>query len=438
MKPLPRRTLLRGLLGGVATAIALPPLEAMLGANGDALADGTALPTRFGVWFWGNGTRPEHWVPATAGAGWSPSATLTPLADLVPHVSVVTGAEIKTATHPHHSGMTGVMTGRRYQQLGTTRDTIVTTFAAPSVDQVAADTIGGATPFRSLELGITRFRGTDEGTTFQHLSHNGPNAPNPSEYDPGALYRRLFTTESDPRRDLVRRSVLDAVTGEVGRLKGQLGAADRARLDQHLTSIRTLEQRLGAAAGACAFIDAPGSYPDVGGREQIAEKNAIFSELLALALACDLTRVFTVQFSTCGSGVVFAQVGASDGMHSMCHFEAMPQPTVQASVVYTMEQLAAFLRVLRDTPEGDGSVLDHCSILCTSELSDGYTHSNAEYPLLVAGHGGGRLRGGVHLRAPGANVSHTVLTALRGAGVPAASFGEADGYVTSTHTELEA
>jgi hypothetical protein len=435
---LDRRTLLRGMLGGAAVSVALPPLEMMLNQHGEALADGTPLPDRFGLWFWGNGVRPEHWIPATTGPNWTPSTELAPLADLVPQVSVVSGCKVRTSTYPHHGGMTGVLSGQHYHQLGTTRDTIVTTFARQSVDQDAADWFEGRTAFRSLEVGVTRFRGTDEGTTFEHLSHNGPNNPNPSEYDPIAFYRRIFGAVSDPRHDLVRMSVLDAVRGQATRLQSRLGVRDQARLEQHLDSIRALELRLATSRGACAALDEPVPVVEPPGLEPIAEKNALMSSLLTLALACDLTRVFSVQFSTCGSGVVFWQVGATDGMHSTCHVEALPQPIVHAGTTFTMEQLAVFLRGLRDTEEGAGNLLQHSSILCTTELTIGWNHSVDDHPILIAGHGNGRLRGGVHYRSTTLeNTSSAVLTALRGAGVRADGWGVDAGFTGTSLSALE-
>lgn len=437
---LSRRTLLRGMLKGAAVSLALPPLEAMLNLHGDALADGTPLPTRFGVWFWGNGVRPERWVPEGTGAGWTPSEELAPLAGLRDYVSVVSGCEIKTGTHPHHSGMTGIMTGAPLYQVGTVRDTIVSTFATQSIDQLAADWYEGATPFRSLELGITHFRGTDEGTTFQHLSHNGPNNPNPAEYSPRELYARLFGADFQPQVNLARASVLDAVSEQIGRLQQRVGARDRVRLEQHFDSVRTLEQRVEADPSACGLPSAPTSdHPDIMGREQIAPKNETMSQLLALALACDLTRSFSVLFSTAGSGVIVWQAGALNSLHQICHDEALPQPTVHAATVFTMEQLATFLGVLRDTPEGDGSLLDRCSILCTTELADGWRHSNQEFPILIAGKGGGRLRGGVHYRSTQReSTSRAVLTALRGGGIDIDAFGQGAGRATDSLGDLEA
>lgn len=431
-RPLRRRTFLRGVLAtGAAVTIGVPVLDAMLDERGTALAGGEPLPTRFGVWFWGNGVRPERWTPSGT-VDWAPSDQLAPFATagVKPWVSVVTGCEVKTATHPHHSGMAAIMTGAHFAQVGTTRDTIVSSFAYPSVDQVVAAHHEGATPFRSLEFGITRFRGTDEGTSFQHLSHNGTNNPNPSEYSPSRMFARLFSAPVDAQIDLARQSVLDNVGSQIRALQPRVSRADSIRLDQHFESVRALELRLAAGAAACAMPVDPGDFPDVGGREQIAEQNRAMSDLCAIALACDLTRSFSMFFSTAGSGVVMWPVGASNSLHQINHDEGPPYPTVHAATVFTMEQLAYFLTRLRDTPDGAGAnLLDNVSILGTSELSEGWTHSNREFPILIAGKGGGRLRGNVHHRVDNANTSIAVLTALRGAGLPAESFGYDENYV---------
>lgn len=440
-KPMHRRAWLKGILGGVAATVALPPLEAMMNLHGNAWANGDPLPTRFGVWFWGNGIRREHWIPDGTGFDWRPRAETASLEQHRQHVSFITGCEIKTHRHPHHSGMTGIMTGMPLHQNGTTRDTIVSSFAGPSVDQIAAAHYQGQTPFRSLEVAVCKFWGTDEGTTFQHLSHNGPNNVNASEYNPRRVFDRLFGMgPSAPQLDLARRSVLDSVKGQITRLQGKVGARDRARLDQHFESIRAIELRLGAAQAACAVGEPPlPDYPDIEGREQIQEKNTAMSQLVALALACDLTRAFSVMFSTAGSGVIVWPTGAPNSLHQMCHDEPGAQPQVHAAVTYIMERLSDFLGHLKAIPEGDGNLLDHCSILCTTELSEGNVHSNDEYPIIIAGRGGGRLKGGYHHRAGGnPNTSHAVLTALRAGGVPAPTFGAGPGLVDASFGELEA
>lgn len=448
---LARRTMLRGLLGGAAVSIALPPLEAMMDAHGLAYADGPP-PLRFGLWFWGNGIRRAQWLPQGTGTAWAPRNETEPLAAaaIKPYVSPVTGFEIKTATHPHHSGMTGILTGMRYHQNGTTRDTIVSSCAGPTLDQVVAQRWWSdpatRARFRSLELGVCRFTGTDEGTTFQHLSHNGPNNVNPAEYEPRAVFQRLFGGEAiGAQVAAARRSVLDAVRGDLSGLQGRVSASDRMRIEQHLDSVRAIELRLQQTAlpGMCTTPTRPAEgYPDVMGREQIAEKNRVMSDLLAMALACDLTRVFSVLFSPCGAGTVYWMAGARNGLHQVCHDERVsgapePQPTVHAAIRFTMEQLAYFLTRLQQTREGAGNLLDHSAILCTTELSEGYTHSNDEFPIVVAGRAGGRLRGGVHVRSTARqNTSDVLLTLLRAVGDNRPSFGAGAGQTSTVVSGL--
>jgi hypothetical protein len=428
---LDRRTFLRGALGGAAASIVLPPLHAMFKDSGEAYADGSVV-TRFGVWFWGNGVRPDRWIPAATGADFPMSEELAPLEAVRPWLHVCTGMEVKTGTHPHHSGMAAILTGALYHQVGTTRDTIVSTFEYPSVDQVAAAHFDGQTPFRSLELAVTQHTGTDEGTSFEHVSHNGPNNINAEERSPAALFQRLFGSPPEPQVDAARKSVLDLVSAQTTSVRQRLGAHDRARLDQHLDSIRTIEQRLRQPAAECVVPPTPADPPPNEGRQPIAENNTLLSDLMAMALACDMTRSFSIMFSQAGSGVVMWQVGATDGLHYTCHTEGLPQNIVHGAVVFTMEQLGYFLGKLATTEEGAGYVLDNCSILCTSELSQqNPAHDNTEFPILIAGKGSGRLPGNLHYRSGSKrNISCAVLTALRGAGLPMEGFGYGPGAVT--------
>jgi hypothetical protein len=438
------------MLGGALVSLALPPLEAMLDANGTALAGGTPLPVRFGVWFWGNGVRLAQWTPDGTGPDWRPRAELAPIANtpgLKPYVSPVTGFEVKTATHPHHSGMAGILTGARYHQLGTTRDTIVSTFAQPSIDQVVAQRLWAdpatRTRFRSLEVGICRFTGTDEGTTFQHLSHNGPSNVNPAEYSPGQLFRRLFGAGAIPAQvGAARRSVLDAVGADLRALQGRVSADDRRRLEQHAESLRAIELRLMTSPARCSTpTTPPDAVPDVMGREQFEERNRLMSDLVAMALACDLTRVFSILFSPCGGGTVYWQVMARNGLHQICHDENVPgpesQPTVHAAITLTMQQLAYFLDRLRQTQEGAGNLLDRCAILCTTELCEGRRHNNDEFPILIAGRAGGRLRSGIHVRSTSReNTSKVLLTLLRAMGDPRPRFGTGLGETSEVVSAL--
>lgn len=441
-----RRMVLRGMTAGSLAAVGLPFFDFMLDDNGQAFAGGDALPTRFGLWFFGNGVHLATWTPQTVGPDWTVPSDYA-LAALLPikeYVSVVSGLSVKTPRHAHHSGMSAVCSGGPHYKIDDVRDTIVSTMKYPSVDQVAASHFQSESPsaYRSLEAAVTRFRGTDEGTSFQYLSHNGSTAGetniNPSEESPHAFFDRLFNQgTAEPLIRKARATVLNSVSDQISTLQAKLGAKDKQRLDQHLTSITELEARLNAPLADCTKPADPGEFGDIEGNEQIAEKNAIMSDLMTLALACGLTRAFSILYATCGSGAVFWMVGATDGQHYMNHTEPAPQPLQREAMKFTMSQLYYFLDKLRNTPEGAGNLLDSCSILVNTEHTEGSTHSQDDLPMLICGKGGGRLRGNVHHRNNGGNASNALLTALRGAGLPLSEFGHEAAQTTEGCSDLE-
>src|SRR5687767_7239089 len=243
-KKLERRTVLRGLLGGAAVSVALPTLESMLNGNGTALAAGGKLPRRMGVFFWGNGIRHKFWVPAQRGARWNLSDELEPLAPVKKYINVVTGMRVKTGNEQgHHAGTVGILSGCPMVSQPHPSSAYASTFSGPSIDQVAAEVIGKGTPFKSLEVGVSRQVTENEGTTLLYLSHRGPDAPNPPEYDPARVFDRLFGAGLAREREL-GRSVLDAVAEDARTLTRKVGGKDRRRIDQHLENIREIEKRV--------------------------------------------------------------------------------------------------------------------------------------------------------------------------------------------------
>ena len=438
-----RRTLLRGLVGGATVTLGLPALEVFLNTHGTALAEdgpqATGFPRRFGLFFWGNGILPDRWIPTTTGPLWEPSEQLAPLAHLRDDVTVVTGLKVGVPnSRPHFAGLAGILSGApvvdAYGQ---------DTFALPGVDQVIAAQLGQATRFRSLEFGAAPMEG---------VSFNGPNSRNPPEASPAALFARLFGPGFQPPGAApiidptlaLRRSVLDAVLGDARRLSGQLGAADRVRLDRHLDAVRSLEQRLARLASdppnlaACAYPPSPeADYPDLEGRPQLAEKNAVMSDIIAMALACDQTRVFMNCFSYPVTNILFD--GAPAGHHQLTHDEPDPQPEVHRIVLQCIAAYARQIEALRAIEEGAGTLLDACAVLGTSDVSLGKTHALDEFPFLVAGACGGRLQRGVHIRSTGAeNASKAMLSLIRAVGVDAPSFGAEGGLATEGLAALEA
>jgi hypothetical protein len=412
----------------------------MLDSRGRALACGGAIPRRFGLFFWGNGNRPDQWTPQAEGPDWELTPELAPLAEVKSKIAIVSGLSVKVPnTVPHTSGAAGLLSG--YAVVSSGGDD---TFAAPTVDQLIAAEIGGDTLFPSLQTAATDSSGN---------SWNGPNSRNPPETDPYTLYQRLFgDTFREPGEEGVidptlglRRSVLDSVMTDIGALQGQLGAADRARLDQHLTGVRELEQRLAKleedppSLESCARPSTlpEASYPDVDGRPQISARSRIICDMMAMALACDQTRVFGHYLTDPVSNHLFPD--ATAGHHNLTHDEGGDQPEVHAITVQIVEELAYLVKVLDAVPEGDGTLLDNCAVLGCSEVSLGQTHQIDEMPIVLAGTACGSLRTGTHIRSYTADsASKLMLTLVRAMDILAPSFGADDAYAEDGLSEIEA
>jgi hypothetical protein len=449
---LDRRTILRGTIAGTFVSVALPPLEAMLNASGTALAQGAPLPRRLGIFYWGGGVKHDRWNPVDSGPNYTLSPELQPLQPVKEYVSVVSGMSVKTGSlQGHHSGAVGVLSGCPMVTQPANGAPYRSTFSAPSIDQVAAAVIGKTSKFKSLEVGISKRINGGEGTTLQYLSHNGPDNPNPSEFDPVKVFDRLFgggITPPPGTADVtlaLRKSVLDGVLADVNRLKMRVSASDRARLDQHFENVRSIENRLVGTGGmpppsACKAPVKPGPVGGTNSKENLQEATKLMSDLIAMALACDLTRVFSMMYSGPTNSTVFWQVNATSGHHALTHDEPGDQPLVHACTVFTMQCLADLLVALKNIPEGAGNVLDNTAILGSSDVSDGKAHSLTDYPLVVAGKGGGFLKyPGVHYRSANRENTSTVLfSVLRAAGLTMTEFGAGGGLVTNSCTAIEA
>jgi hypothetical protein len=455
-----RRTFLRGTLqGGLSISIGLPLLEAMLNSHGSALAqDGSALPKRFGVFFFGNGrgVERERWHPTGTGAAWTPSVELAPLAELKDYLSIVTGIPATQSASPqgHHHGSVSILSGYNLVEQEASNAPYRSTFKMPSIDQLAAAAIGTTTRFKSLELATSRRTISGEGTTIQHISHNGPDSANPPEIDPRAVFDRLFAMPAEPPVNggsavasalhALRGSVLDAVLGDLGAMQSRVGRADKIRLEQHADSIRAIERRLqmtpGVATPQCDDPSAPPDIPEDRSEEPLAERLDALGDLLALGMSCDLTRVFSLQWSASAYGPVFWQVGSSRIHHDISHDGSSSQDEMERITIFTMEQLAILLKKFRDTPDGTGNLLDSMALLATSDCSDGAAHTVDDYPIVIAGRAGGALvHPGIHYA--GDRDEHTnsvLLTLLRAVGVDIAEIGEDISHRTEGLSALEA
>ena len=442
MKPISRRHMLRGLLAGTAVTVGLPPLEAMFNSSGTAYAAGGGLPLRFGLFFWGNGNLPERWTPSGSGTDWTLSEQLEPLAAVKDLITVVSGMSLHTDNvYPHTSGSAGILTGCNLLAYEDGRED--GTFALPSIDQLIAGHVGGDTIYRSLETGAVP--GTDGN------SYNGPNNKNPPELSPYAFYERLFGSSFrepgeegvvDPTLAL-RRSVLDAVMGDISTLKSRVGSSDKARLEQHFTGVRELELRLARLQEdppnleACSRPGAPPTeFPQFEGRFPIQDIHRAMTDLVVMALACDQTRVFSHWFSDPLTNKLFPD--ATMGHHSLTHDEPGEQPEVNMVTQFIMGELAYMVDQLSRVPEGDETLLDHMVLLATSETSRGQTHSFDEMPIILAGNACGALKQGIHYRSDtGENASHVMLSLVRAMGMNSPSFGVDAGEVSDGLSQIE-
>jgi hypothetical protein len=436
-----RRSFLRGLLAGSVVTVGLPPLECMMNATGTAYA-GTpsGFPTRFGLFYWGNGNVPDFWTPTGEGFGadWTLSDQLGALTPIKQKIAVVSGLTVKVPNVlPHYSGLAGILSGAPGETVGDE-----STMALPTIDQIIAAEVGTQTRFASLESSV------DGGVGY---SHNGPHNINPAEESPFAMFERLFgvgftlpgdTPIVDPRIGL-RRSVLDAVLEDANALSARVGATDRARLEQHMDGIRSLETRLARMEedppnlASCDYPTEPvGDYPEIDGRPQFSAKSRAMCDILVMAYACDHTRVTSHWCSRAVGNTLFP--GATAGHHNLTHDEPGDQPEVRAIVSQVIEEYSYFLQALDAVPEGDGTLLDHCAILATSDVSLGKTHSLDDFPLIIGGGANGYFHQDFHYRsASQENASLLMMSLTRAMGLSLASFGAEDGLAEDSLGAIE-
>lgn len=433
---------------GAAATIPLPLLEAMLNENGTALAQSaTPLSSLYVTWFFGNGSLPGLWKPAKTGAGseWDLSPQLAPLADLKSYLTVLSGLEGKLVVSgvEHPTGSAAATTGAPLNG---------NAVRAESIDQTVANLISTGAPFKSLELGVTPATPNGNQDSLHTVSHRGPNAMNTPEFDPKTVFSRLFTSGMQPpdngqadqaaKLAKVRKSVLDSVLADGARLEKRLGAADKQRVEQHLDAIRAIENRLdstssgGSTPAACASPTAPSVGKDTKSEAPPAVNSAM-AELTTLALACERTRVVSFMFSLPAAHVYYRHLASdmNDDFHdTICHTDAgdkSNQPRVDKGVQYTMRCLAEFLTNLKNTPHGASTLLDSTLVYVTSDTGWGKVHDRTEWPVLLAGKAGGRLRGDEHRNFPGENLSRALLTVAQLMGSTQTSLGLDGGKVTA-------
>lgn len=432
-KKLARRTLLRG----AGVALGLPLLDAMRPA---LAAPSSALPRRMAIVYVPNGIVMKEWKPAEVGANFSLGRILQPLAPFRQHLTMVSGlanhAAVKAQGGAHAKASGSFLSGAipKYTAGADVR-------AGITFDQLLAQQFAPQTRVASLQIGCEDSRmvgNCDTGSSCAYtnsLSWRDPEHPLAVEVNPRSLFERLFgsvdpslSPEQRARRALLRKSILDQAQANTQRLLGTLGPADQRRMDEYLTGIREVEQRIEASEKDPRIppIEKPSGIPFA-----YEEYVKLMFELQAIAFQSDLTRISTMMLGREGSVRTYPEIGVPDPHHPLTHHRGHPDFIEKITKINTfhVQLFASFLQRLQNTKEEGGSLLDHSLILYGGAISDGNGHSSYDLPLLVAGHAGG-VKGGQHLAAPDQTpVANLFVEMMQRLGSPATSFADSTGPI---------
>jgi len=430
-KSLPRRTLLRGL----GATLALPFLDAMVPAF-SLRGRAAARPVhRFQTFYVPNGMAMEHWLPKGEGEAFALSPILEPLQPYRQQLLVLSG--IKANWNYIHAGASGSFL------TGTTRGgrNEIEIVADVSIDQLLARHFAAETQVPSLELSMDAPANAGACTgnlscVYTHtLSWRSPTQPLPMEWNPRAVFERLFgdsgSTDRKAREARLRqrKSILDSVAEKLASIKSDLGAGDRTKVDEYVEAVRDVERRIQRAEEqsdvALPAVEQPQGAPPV-----FEDHLALMLDLQLLALQSDLTRVMTFMIGKEQSARPYPQIGVPEAHHPLSHHNDIPELIAHMSKInrYHVELFSKYLAKLRATPDGDGTLLDHVTILYGSGISNSTRHSGDNLPLLVVGGGSGTLKGGRHLAYSNQpTMANLLVTLMDKMGTPVEKIGGSTG-----------
>jgi uncharacterized protein DUF1552 len=451
-KHVSRRTILRGM----GATVALPFLDAMVPAASAfakteagqsaskqrlvamEMVHGNAGSTAIGV-------KKNLFAPAKVGRDFEFSPTLEPLAPYREHVTIISNTDVHNAeafTLPEiggdHFRSSAVFLTQSHPKQTEGNDV----FAGTSLDQLYAQKFGQDTPIPSMQLSIENVDQAG-GCTYGYsciytdtISWASPKQPLPMVRDPRVVFDQLFGVGATPEERLnnlkTDRSILDWITNQVGQLRRDLGATDRARLSDYLENVREIERRIqrvearNASGEKRDMPEAPIGVPD-----SFEEHVHIMMDLIALAFAADTTRVFSFKLGRDASGRSYPESGVNTGFHNASHHGEREERIMDFAKInrYHVSMIPYLLDKLKSTPDGDATLLDNSLVIYGSPMGDSNIHNHKRVPLLVAGHAGGKLQGGMHIKAPdGTPMANPMLTMLHALGrTDLESFGDSSG-----------
>jgi hypothetical protein len=437
-KHLSRRTLLRGAAGA---AIALPLLDAMVPAAVAQALTAARPQTRFGFVYTPHGYILKQWVPDGVGRDFDLKLIMAPLAPYRDQLTILSNLAMRpdnVAGSGHATSNSTYLSGALAKD---TRSADVE--AGTTIDQMIAREIGQDTALPSLELAIEDNSnmvgicdGTSSCTYLDAMSWRSPTTPLPMQINPRVVFERMFgdggTAEERVARVRADKSLLDAVVGSATKLKHEVGGPDRARIDDYLTNLREVERRIGnleknATDMSLAIPDAPTEIPEL-----YEDHVSLMFDLQLLAFQTDTTRVTSFMMSRELNNRTYPQIGVPGQHHAISHHGYNPDLETQHAKIntYHMTLFSRFLEKMRDTPDGDGNLLDHTLILYGSGMGDGNVHSKDPISSLLVGGATGKLAGGRHIRMPeGTPHANLLVSILNIAGIPAQQIGNSTGSV---------
>jgi hypothetical protein len=440
-KHLPRRTFLKGM----GTMLALPMLDAMAPALASIGGGNGKAAVRLAFVYVPNGIIMKEWTPTGTGRSFEFSRILKPLVPLREDLLVISGLAdhngnaLGDGPGDHARAGASFLSGVHCKK---TAGSDIN--AGVSADQVAAQQLSPKTRFPSIELGCEDSRtvgNCDSGYSCAYtnsISWRTPTTPMPPEVNPRAAFERLFGTADlslDPqtraRRARYRTSILDLISEDTRNLVKTLGPSDRRKIDEYLSAVREIEQRIQTAEKTnqdlTPAIQKPSGIPFA-----FPDYVKLMYDLMAVAFQADLTRVSTLVVGREGSNRVYPEIGIPDPHHPLTHHRNNPdwiEKVTQINCLH-VETLAYFLNKLKSTHDGDGTLLDHSMIVYGSGLSDGNRHLHEDLPILLAGRGDSSLNAGQHIviekETPMTNLYLTLLDRM---GVRPESIGDSSGKV---------
>ena len=439
MRPLSRRTLLQGF----GVSLALPLLESMGASQLFAAGAPQAAPVRMAFMYVPNGIHMQTRTPAAEGTGYELPWTLEPLQGLKSELNVLSGlTQQKAAANgdgggDHARALATFLTGTQARKTDG-----ADIRAGVSVDQLAAQELAKCTRFPSLEIGCdpaAMVGNCDSGYSCAYssnISWKSESQPVPKETDPKLIFERLFSNgragESEAargRREKYSQSVLDFVTDDAKRLSDKVSGADRRKLDEYMTAVREIELRIAKSREKIDLTDLQAKKP-AGIPKDNAEHIRLLGDLMVLAFQTDTTRVSTFVFANEGSNRSYPEIGVSEGHHELSHHQRNADKNEKLRKInrFHVEQAAYIINKMKETKEGEGTLLDNSMVIYGSGIGDGDAHNHDNLPIVMAGRAGGAIDTGRHIKIEnGTPLTNLYLSMLDMVGAKVESLGDSNG-----------